>query len=164
MKTPPFLMAAALFFWGYQTEFLPEAAVMALILESSRFIKIRWEFSDDEFARVWTFSFVLLLAAVIFAFNNNGGPSGFSELLQNPGVSSERDAGNASTMTADALFRWLPMIFFLFIAAQVFSSSDGIALESISPYLRSRQRKARKRGLPLPPVRRFDISYAYFTL
>jgi hypothetical protein len=164
MKTPPFLIGAALLFWGYQTGFLPEGAVMALILESSRFIRARWEFSDDEFARVWTFSFVLLLAAVIFAFNNNGGPSGFTELLQNPNVASERDAGNASTMTADALFRWLPMIFFLFIAAQTFSPADGISLEVISPYLRSRQRRARKRGVILPPSRRFDVSYPYFAL
>lgn len=164
MKTPPFLLGAALLFWGWQTEFRPEAVVMALVLESSRFIKARWEFSDDEFARIWTFSFVLLLAAVIYAFNNNGGPSGFSELLENPNVMSERDAGNASTMTADALFRWLPMIFFLFVAAQTFSPADGISLEIISPYLRSRMRKAKKRGLPLPPQRRFDVSYPYFAV
>lgn len=157
-------MGATLLFWGWQTDFLYAAVPMAIILESSRFIKARWEFSDDEFARIWTFSFVLLLAAVVFAFNNNGGPSGFSELLENPNVTSERDAGNASTMTADALFRWLPMIFFLFMAAQTFSPSDGIALEVISPYLRNRLRKARKRGLPLPPSRRFDVSYPYFAL
>ncbi len=53
-------MGATLLFWGYQTGFLPEAAVMALILESSRIIKVRWEFSDDEFGRVWTFCSVLL--------------------------------------------------------------------------------------------------------
>lgn len=157
-------MGATLLFWGWQTGFIYVAVPMALILESSRFIKARWEFSDDEFARIWTFSFVLLLAAVIFAFNNNGGPSGFGELLENPNVTSERDAGNASTMTADALFRWLPMIFFLFIAAQTFSPSDGIALEAVSPYLRSRLRKARKKGFPLPPSRRVDVSYPFFAL
>lgn len=110
---PPLLIGTTLLFWGYQTGFLPEAVVMAVILESSHVIKARWEFSDDEFSRVWTFCSVLLLAAIIFAFKDNGGFSGLGELFQHPDFASERDAGNASTMTADALFRWLPMIFFL---------------------------------------------------
>jgi hypothetical protein len=164
MKMLPLLMGATLLFWGYQTGFLPEAAVMALILESSRIIKARWEFSDDEFGRVWTFCSVLLLAAIIFAFKDNGGFSGLGELFQHPDFASERDAGNASTMTADALFRWLPMIFFLFIVAQTFSPAGDVPLEAVSFYLRSRLKKARKRGQPVPPSRRFDASYPYFAI
>jgi hypothetical protein len=164
MKTPPLLMGTTLLFWGYQTGFLRTAIVMALILEGSRLVKARWEFSDDEFARVWTFCSVLFLAAIIFAFKDNGGFSGLGELFQHPDFTSERDAGNASTMTADALFRWLPMIFFLFIAAQTFSPGNDVPLEAVSLYLRSRLKKARKRGQPLPPSRRFDASYPYFAL
>ena len=52
MKTPPFLLAAALLFWGWQTWFLIEGAIMAVVLESSRFIKARWELADDDFARI----------------------------------------------------------------------------------------------------------------
>jgi hypothetical protein len=158
-------MGATLLFWGWQSAgFLPEAAAMALILESSRFIKTRWEFSDDEFARVWTFCSVLLLAAMIFAFNSNSGPSYFGQLLENPNATSERNAGNASTLTVDALIRSLPMIFFLFVVAQTFSPGNKVPLEAISFYLRSRMKKARKRGQPLPPSRRFDVSYPYFAL
>jgi hypothetical protein len=157
-------MGATLLFWGWQSEFLPEAMAMALILESSRFIKARWEFSDDEFARVWTFCAVLFLAAMFFAFNSNGGPSDFGQLLQNPNATSERNAGNASTLTVDALIRWLPMIFFLFVVAQTFSPGNKVPLEAISLYLRNRMKKARKRGQPLPPSRRFDVLYPYFAL
>ena len=158
-------MGATLLFWGWQSAgFLPEAAAMALILESSRFIKTRWEFSDDEFARVWTFCSVLLLAAMIFSFNSNSGPSYFGQLLENPNATSERNAGNASTLTVDALIRSLPMIFFLFVVAQTFSPGNKVPLEAISFYLRSRMKKARKRGQPLPPSRRFDVSYPYFAL
>jgi hypothetical protein len=164
MKMPPFLMGATLLFWGYQTNFLPVAVVMALILESSRVVRARWEFSDDEFSRVWTFCSVLLLAAIIFAFKDNGGFSGLGELFQHPDFASERDAGNASTMTADALFRWLPMIFFLFIAAQTFSPAGDVPLEAVSFYLRSRLKKARRRGQLVPPSRRFDASYPYFAI
>jgi protein-glutamine gamma-glutamyltransferase len=166
MKTPPLLMGATLLFWGWQSQshFLPEAAAMALILENSRFIKARWEFSDDEFGRVWTFCWVLFLAVTIFAFNSNSGLSDFSQLLQNPNATSERNAGNASTLTVDAVIRCFPMIFFLFIVAQTFSPGNNVPLDAFSPYLRSRMKKARKRGQALPPSRRFDFSYPYFAL
>lgn len=164
MKTPPLLIGATLLFWGWQSGFLFEGVAMALVLEGSRLAKTRLEFSDDDFARVWTFCSVLLLAAIIFAFNNNSGPSQFSELFQNPSAASERNAGNASTMTVETLIRWLPMIFFLFVAAQVFSPGHTVPLESVSFYLRNRLKRARKRGRLLPPARRFDALYPYFAL
>jgi hypothetical protein len=164
MKTPPLLMGVTLLFWGWQAGFLPEAVGMAFILEGSRAIKTRWEFSDDEFTRVLTFCSVLFLAAMIFAFNSNSGPTDFGQLLQNPNATSERNAGNASTLTVDALIRWLPMIFFLFMVAQTFSPGNSVPLEAISLYLRSRMKRARKRGQVLPPSRRIDISYPYFAL
>ncbi|HEV2455836.1 MAG TPA: hypothetical protein VGY98_16345, partial [Verrucomicrobiae bacterium] len=164
MKTPPFLIGATLIFWGAQTNFLVPGIIMAAILESSRFIKTRWEYTDDEFARIWTFCNLLLLAALIFAFNDNGGPSGFSQLFENLNSNSEKAAGAASNMTADAVIRWLPMIFFLFVAAQTFSPADGVPLESVFFLLRSRLKRARKRGQPTPPTRRFNAVYPYFAL
>lgn len=164
MKMPPLLIGATLLFWGWQTGFLPEAAAMALILEISRLFKVRWEFSDDEFARVWTFCMVLLVAATFFAFNNNGGLTDISQLFESLNSGSEHNAGNASTMTADSLFRWLPMIFFLFIASQIYSPMGTVPLEAISFWLRSRRKKARKKGQPLPPSRRFNFLYPYFAL
>ena len=44
---------------------------MAIILESSRLIKARWDFSDDDFARLWTFCTLLLLGAVVYVFTTN---------------------------------------------------------------------------------------------
>jgi protein-glutamine gamma-glutamyltransferase len=164
MKTPPMLIGATLLFWGAQTGFLPESAIMAILLESSRIVKTRWEFSTDEFGRVWTFCNVLLLAVMIVAFNGSGGLGDISQFFENPNVTTERNAGNAGTMTADAAIRWLPMIFFLFIAAQTYSPADGVPLESVSFWLRSRAKKAKKRGQPLPPSRRFNALYPYFAL
>ncbi len=157
-------MGATLIFWGWQTQFLFEGVFMAIILESSRLVKVRWEFSDDEFARVSTFCMVLFIAAMIFAFNTNGGPSDFGQLFQGLNSSSEHNASNASAMTADSLFRWLPMIFFLFVAAQTFSPTDGVPLEAFSLWLRTRRKRARKRGQPMPPSRRVNILYPYFAL
>lgn len=157
-------MGATLAFWGWQTGFFPVGLIMGILLESPRFIKARWEYTDDEFARIWTFCNLLLLAALIFAFNDNGGPSGFSQLFQDLNSNSEKMAGTASNMTADAVIRWLPMIFFLFVAAQAFSPADGVPLEAVLFLLRSRLKRARKRGQPTPPTRRFNALYPYFAL
>ena len=46
MKPPPFLLGAALLFWGWQTGFLVYGAAMAVVLESAQWIKTRWEFGD----------------------------------------------------------------------------------------------------------------------
>ncbi|MGH7940752.1 MAG: DUF4129 domain-containing transglutaminase family protein [Limisphaerales bacterium] len=165
MKSPPpFLMGAVLLFWGWQADFLAAGIAMGALLESARFVKTRWEYTDDEFARIWTFCNLLLLAALIYAFNDNGGPSDFSQLFQNLNSNSEKAASTASNMTADAIIRWLPMIFFLFVAAQTFSPADGVPLESVFFLLRSRLKRARKRGQPAPPSRRFNALYPYFAL
>jgi len=167
MKTPPLLIGATLLFWGLQSGqvgLFIAGAVMGLILEGARYIKVRWEFSDDEFARVWTFCNLLLLASMILAFHNNGGISTFNELFEDPNSTSERNAGNVGQLTADVLFRWLPIIFFLFVATQAYSSSDGAPLETLFFLWRNRLKKARKRGQSLPPLRRFDASYPYFAL
>ena len=42
MKPPPFLLGAALLFWGWQTGFLIVGGLMAVALESPRVIRARW--------------------------------------------------------------------------------------------------------------------------
>ena len=41
MKPPPFLLGAALLFWGWQSDLLVPGIVMATVLEGARFIKGR---------------------------------------------------------------------------------------------------------------------------
>src|SRR5262245_51512939 len=71
MKLPPFLLGTTLLFWGWQTGFLLPGALMAIIIESSRWVKLRWEFSEDDFSRVWTFCTIALLAATVYVFTSN---------------------------------------------------------------------------------------------
>jgi hypothetical protein len=164
MKTSPLLLGAALLFWGWQTGHFIEGAAMAAVLEGARLIKARWEFTDGDFRRIWTFCALLLLAAALYAFTASGGPADMRGFFQNPNFATERNAGNASARTVAALIRWLPMIFFLFVAAQAFSSREGIPPETISVILRLRWQKARKLGRPLPAARSVDVSYPYFML
>jgi hypothetical protein len=56
------------------------------------------------------------------------------------------------------------MTFFLFVAAQAYSTRAGVPLETISLIMRRRWKKARALGQPLPKTRALDISYFYFAL
>src|ERR1017187_5471957 len=137
---------------------------MAIILESSRLIKTRWEFSDDDFARLWTFCILLFLGTAVYAFTANEGPARFMNFFANPNPSNTSGAGNAGALAAAAFFRWLPMTFFLFVAAQTFSSRDEIPLNTISLILRKRWKKALELGRPMPSASGVNVSFPYFAI
>ena len=164
MKTPPLLLGAGLLFWGWQAGHLVEGALMAGLLEGAQSVKARWDFTDEDFRRIWTFCALLLLGAALYAFTSAGGPGEFRGFFQNPSLNTERNVGNASARTIAALMRWLPMIFFLFMAAQAFSSREGVPPETISVILRVRWQRARRLGQTLPAARNVDISFPYFML
>jgi len=158
------LIGAALLFWGWQTGYLAVGLILAVVLEGARVIKARWEFSDQDFTRIWTFCTLVFLAAAIYSFTNNQGPSGYRGFFENPNFFTQRDASAATARTAASLVRWLPMVFCLFIAAQIYSSREGIPPETISMILRWRWKRAQKAGKALPPSRSVDVSYPYFAL
>jgi protein-glutamine gamma-glutamyltransferase len=162
MKPPPLLLGAALLFWGWQSGMLVVGAAMAVVLEGARFIKARWEFSDEDFSRVWMFCSLLFLATLVYAFTANGGPSSFGRVFQNPTLANQSGAGASSARTGAAMFRWLPMIFFPFIAVQTFSTRETIPLTAISLFLQRRLKKAKQLGKPAPAERNVHIGYFYF--
>lgn len=163
MKPPPFLLGATLAFWGWQSEgFLIAGLLMGLIVESARFVHARWELSDEDFSRVWTFCSLLFLAAGVYAFNQNQGPASFGGWFQDPSFRTQGRAGLSSANTAAAVFRWLPLIFFPFLVAQLFSTRESIPLTMISLILRRRWKKAKQAGKPAPAIRNVNIGYAYF--
>jgi hypothetical protein len=139
-------------------------AVMAVALEGARFVKARWELSDEDFSRIWTFCSLLFLSAAVYAFTANEGPAHFRDLFQNSNVTAQRHAGDTSARTAAAMIRWLPMIFFLFVAAQAFSSRAEIPLHAISLILMRRWKRAKKLGRPLPAPRLVNVAYPYVAL
>jgi hypothetical protein len=165
LKTPPpLLIGAALVFWGWQSGFLIVGILMGIALESPRWLTTRWDLSDDDFSRIWTFCTLLFLAAGLYAFTSNEGPSNFLGFFQDPNFSSQRHAGNSSARTAASLIRWLPMVFFLFVIAQAFSPRQGVPLETISLILRRRWKKARRLGQPILPSRVVNVGYFYFAM
>ncbi len=152
MKTPPFLLLAALLFWGWQSGLLLFGAIMGLVLESSRFIKARWDLTGEDFRRLWNFSVLLALTLVVYVFTTNEESGGLNGLLHSSTVVAARNAG----ISATTFLRWLPMTMFLFVTAQRFSERGAVPLSAISILIRRR----RKGGAGAE--RNVDISYPYF--
>ena len=84
MKTPPLLLGAALLFWGWQTGHSSPARPWRRCWRARRFSRARWEFTDEDFRRIWTFCALLLLAAALYAFTASGGPTRFARPLPAP--------------------------------------------------------------------------------
>ena len=153
MKPPRLLMGATLLFWGWQTDHLVAGAIMGALLESGPWIKARWEFTDQDFRRIWVFCALLLLAVAVYAFTATGGPADLIAFLQNPNPANDRNAGVNSARAVAFWLRSMPMVFFLFVLAQTFNTREGIPPETISLLMHWRWHKAQNR-----PTRRLRIS------
>ena len=137
---PPFLLLAALAFWGWQSGLLVFGVAMGVVLESSRFIKPRFEFSALDFRRIRNFCGLLGLALAFYAFTSDEDIGGIGNLLH--GSSNGRSAVISGLRTATIVPRWLPIILFLLMTAQNFSEVGTIPLSAISAFYHWRQRNS----------------------
>lgn len=157
MKTPPLLLFATLLFWGWQSDFLLTGAILGAILESSRVVPWRVDIEDSDFRRIWTFCALagLALAAYVFTTNEEGG--GLAGWTHGSAVNH---ASISTLHTTNTIFRWLPMVLFLFLIAQIFSERGVVPLSAIS-LLMSWRRRQRGASAAIPEIYA-DVSYSYF--
>lgn len=159
MKTPRFLLGAALLFWGWQTGYLVAGVCLAVVIESAWMAKLRWELSNRDFERLWDFSTGLFLVLAAYAFTANDGPRAFKNLIQ--GVMTGQPAATLQTLRAGLVFlQWWPMIFFLLVAAQAFSNREQLPPSTFSLLLRLRK----KRQKTPDPEWGINLGYPYFAM
>jgi protein-glutamine gamma-glutamyltransferase len=113
MRPPPFLLGAALLFWGWRTDMVGVGLIAGGLLELSHGVKGRWEFTDREFNRLWDVCTILFLAAAAYLR--------FSEDI---------------TSGAYKFFQWMPMIFFPMALGTTYSVRDGVPLKAFSWLMR----------------------------
>ncbi|MFH1491506.1 MAG: transglutaminase domain-containing protein, partial [Pseudomonadota bacterium] len=123
MKTPLFLMGAALLFWGWQTGFWVPAVLMALVLEGSRFIKSRLDLSSKDFNRISDMCSLLLAGVAIWLFFQSRSAHAILSILQ-----------------------WLPLVFSPLVAAQIYSTSEGVPIGAFFWTFRKRSARSDARG------------------
>ena len=155
MKTPPFLLFAALLFWGWQSDLPLVGALAGVGLEAALFFKWRLDLDDADFHRIWSFCILVVVALAGYVFTTSaegGGVAGFIH------KASAHAAADSSTQAAINVFRWLPLTFFPFIAAQIYNIRPTVPLTAVSLVLRWR----RRRGDQAFAGRYLDVSYPYF--
>ena len=135
MKLPPFMLLAALLFWGWQSQLLLVGALLGVILESARWVKLRFDVAEEDFRRICSLCTLVTLAVAVIIFSTNDEGGGWNGLINGPTVSN---ASKASVHTATTLLCWMPMTMFLFLAAQKFSTAGVIPLSAISIIFRRR--------------------------
>jgi hypothetical protein len=135
MNTPPFLLGSTILFWGWQSHLFPYAVLMALILELARWIKWRWALSDKDFNRVTDFTSLSFIMAAFYQLSQQS-VHGFMTLLN-----------------------WLPMLLFLLITAQTYSTHGTIKLSSLFLSLRSKVGKSHHRAND-----RINLTYPYMMI
>ncbi len=154
MSTPPFLMTAALLYWGLTTSRLADAGqlfiagAIALILEGSRLVPWRFAFSGERLTSLGRLCIVILVSvAMMFFF----GPESWMALAEVP--------------------KWLPVIFLPIFAAQVYaepSPGEKVARVPVTVFsfglgLTKEERQALNRG-ESEGMHQLDLTYFYFGL
>ena len=108
MKLPPFLIAATILFWGWQTGFWLAAIPLAILYESSRYINWRWQLTTADFRTTSHVCTVLLVAVLIYLF-----------------------VSDRSLQLIFSFFQWLPIICAPLLIAQAYSTSDRVDLHAL---------------------------------
>ena len=137
MVPPPFLVGGAILFWGWAAGFVWVALLMAAIVELPRLFRLRWDFSEDDFERLWTLCCVIFLGVLaVRSFMGEGQAPGSRDVLGGANALSE-----PSTVSL-ALTRWIPLIFFPVAAAQAYSSRESIRVTAFFWMFRKRMEKS----------------------
>src|ERR1043166_8296272 len=158
--TAPFLVGAALLFWGWQAGLFLFAAVMALMVEGSRVTSLRWEFERRDYDRIWNLCAILFIGVAIYCFASNDGLESFK------GALSSRNRANAAlaqtTRSILLLFQWLPLIFFPTILAQAYGSREKIDFSTFSWVVRRRLAGQTPQQAKRQPPTGINVAFIYF--
>ena len=136
MIVPPFLIGAALAFWGWESDHLAAGVALGVLLEAPRYLKFRLELGALEHSRIADLSTIgfVTLAALLAA--NRGLSRGILEA-----------------------FIWAPAPLAPVMLAQILSASGRIPLSALFRYLRKLRRRNPQINDP-----QVDVSAMYVAL
>jgi len=82
MKDFPFLISAALIYWGYNSDHLVLSMILSAALESYRYVKFRWDFSRKDFDYISMLSTVSAAGYLVYYVNTERSVGVISAILQ----------------------------------------------------------------------------------
>lgn len=137
---PKLLVGASLMFWGSMTGKPLIGLIMALVAESSNWLRWRWNFDEAAIARAWH----LILTLSI----------GFTALLL---IDGERQ------QLLPILLGWLPVLLLPLHLAQIFGLRPTISLTSLSFFAKRRRDRNQRFGIENPEIQ-FHFGNVYFVM
>ncbi len=117
MTPHSFAVSLSLMFWGWQMGYIWLTIPMILVVESERFSKSKWNFTQSDFNRVADICTVILAGIIIFTIT----------------------AGSRRFIIR--VLQWMPMAVFPLLVAQLYSTSEKI---DISTFFIIARKKAKK--------------------
>lgn len=129
MKTPPLLLGLTLVFWGWQAGLLVLAVPLAALLEAAPFTGRRFDLTAKDFNRISDFCAVFFCVLAVYSYASGSRP----------------------------LAKWVPLAVWPLLAAQAWSTVQGV--DSGAIFWTARQR-LKKKGLT--HGRQLDLTYPYF--
>ena len=125
---------------GLAVALLLYGALAGAALEAARVVKLRWDLEDVDFNRIWSLCVLVAVALVGYVFTTNEQGGGLSGMFQG-GLAGLRNATASSSVATTSVLRWLPLIFFPFLAAQIYNVRPTVPLTAVSLVLRLRRRR-----------------------
>lgn len=105
MKVPPLLISVAALFWGIESGNIIVGVLVAILTGGVCFVRARWSFTDNDFARVSDLTSVLFLAAIALILLN-------VEMIR----------------FLKTLVIWLPLVLSPLVLVQIYTDSDKIVI------------------------------------
>lgn len=134
-RAPVLLVPAGLLLWGWQTQQVTFAVLMALLLESARLHLWKLELDNRDFNRITDFTSLVMVLTIVYMFYNYGSP-GIFEILSS-----------------------LPLVLFPMILAQQYSTRGNLNMSSLFISMRKLSDID-----PWFTDNRIDISIPYFII
>ena len=137
---------------------------MALIVEAACLSKARWEFSDEDFNRVWNVCTVLFLGTAVYVFTANEGASAVTGFFQANSFAGRSQSLSQAARAVLVFIQWLPLVFVPLVVAQALSDRERIGLSTFSWVLRRKRAKEKLVGRGPRPERGINVAYPYFAV
>ncbi|MGH8672942.1 MAG: transglutaminase-like domain-containing protein, partial [Burkholderiales bacterium] len=136
IATPPFLIGASLLFWGWQTGNWIAAVTLAVLIETVRRLKFRFDLGASEHSWIADLCTVAFVGLAVLLAINRGVAHGIL-----------------------AAFQWLPAALAPILLAQLLSESRRVPLSALFRYIRKLRRD--NPSVKDPPI---DTSAVYLAL
>lgn len=126
---PRYILGVSLIFWGVMTDRVFSGLLLAILVESAHFLKLRWEFTEESAAKAWQITTVAIAITTALIFLDD------SPYLALPN-----------------LLTWLPPLLVPMQFIQSFGLRDSLPLSTFSFLAKRRHKRNLRLGLFEQPI------------